>query len=102
MQLESNRTEISQRKFVMDEERSFFSRSHADVVVGLWAGAQLGLSGDAIKIYAASVMEAGVSVPGGRGGFDKLAHDLSPLKIDIDGLRSRYSQAMASYRVGNA
>jgi hypothetical protein len=103
MQVSAIRTQLAQRNYVIREERSFYSRAHADLIVGLWAAEQLGIEGDeAIKAYAASVLATGVIVPGGRGGFEKLAADLACTSVSLEQLRARYGQAMLNSFVGAA
>ncbi|GGD02986.1 ATPase inhibitor subunit zeta [Aureimonas glaciei] len=103
MQVSAIRTQLAQRNYVIREERSFYSRAHADLIVGLWAAEQLGIEGDeAIKAYAANILATGVIVPGGRGGFEKLAADLAGTSVSLEQLRARYGQAMLNSFVGAA
>jgi hypothetical protein len=62
------------------EERMIGRR---DMLVGLWAGAQLGLPEDSRAIYALEVMAAGLMDPRPDDVVDKLMHDFSTSGIPI-------------------
>jgi hypothetical protein len=54
-----------------------------DMLVGLWAGAQLGLPEESRAIYALEVMAAGLMDPRPNDVVDKLMHDFSTSGIPI-------------------
>ena len=56
---------------------------HRDMLVGLWAGAQLGLPEDSRATYALEVMAAGLMDPRPNDVVDKLMHDFSTNGIPI-------------------
>jgi hypothetical protein len=62
------------------EERMIGRR---DMLVGLWAGAQLGLPEDSRAIYALEVMTAGLMDPRPEDVVDKIVHDFSANGIPI-------------------
>jgi hypothetical protein len=62
------------------EERTIGRR---DMLVGLWAGAHLGLPEDSRAIYALEVMAAGLMDPRPDDVVDKLMHDFSTNGIPI-------------------
>jgi hypothetical protein len=62
------------------EERMIGRR---DMLVGLWAGAQLGLPEDSRAIYALEVMAAGLMGPRPDDVVDKLMHDFSTRGIPV-------------------
>ncbi|WP_157944639.1 ATPase inhibitor subunit zeta [Mangrovicella endophytica] len=95
-------TELSIKSYLRMEERSFYSRAHADWVVGLWAAGQLGHADEAARDYATRIVDAGVRSVGGRGGFDLIAADLRLAVEGLEGLRARYEVAMNDNIVGRA
>ena len=54
-----------------------------DMMVGLWAGAQLGLPEGSRTIYALQVMAAGLMDPRPNDVVDKIMHDFSTRGIPI-------------------
>src|SRR3974390_3687378 len=54
-----------------------------DMLVGLWAGEQLGLPGESRAIYALEVMAAGLLETGPEDVIDKISHDFVKRGIDI-------------------
>jgi hypothetical protein len=54
-----------------------------DMLVGLWAGAQLGLPEESRAIYALEVMTAGLMEPRPDDVVDKIVHDFSAHGIPI-------------------
>jgi hypothetical protein len=54
-----------------------------DMLVGLWAGAQLGLPEESRAVYALEVMAAGLMDPRPDDVVDKIMHDFSTLGIPI-------------------
>ena len=54
-----------------------------DMLVGLWAGEQLGLPGESRAIYALEVMAAGLLETGREDVVDKISRDFVKRGIDI-------------------
>ena len=54
-----------------------------DMLVGLWAGEQLGLPGESRAIYALEVMAAGLLKTGPEDVVDKISRDFVKRGIDI-------------------
>ena len=54
-----------------------------DMLVGLWAGEQLGLPGESRAIYALEVMAAGLLKTGPEDVVDKISRDFIKRGIDI-------------------
>ena len=95
-----------ERKFALDEELKFKSEARRNRLLGLWAGEQLGLSGDAAKTYASEVVAADFEA--GRDGVArKVTDDLAAGGITIpdDKLRDKMAQllvlAVAQVQAGN-
>ena len=92
-----NRHDVSERQYLLREERSFHSRARADRLVALWAAARMGLGENEALVYADEVVRAGVIAPGGRGGFDRIAADLAAVtSVHIEAIRTQYAIAMAA------
>ena len=54
-----------------------------DMLVGLWAGEQLGLPEESRTIYALQVMAAGMMDPEPNGVVDKIEHDFTEGGVSI-------------------
>jgi hypothetical protein len=59
------REEEFERKFALDEELRFKAEARRNKLLGLWAAAQLGMSGDEAKAYAKEVVTADFDEAGG-------------------------------------
>ena len=91
----TSRFQMAEECFAMRERRAFCDRARSDRTVGLWAASQLGLSEGAARVYAESIVAAGVMSADGRGGFDRVAADLSRVMVEVDAIRTQYTAAMA-------
>ncbi len=52
------REEGFEKKFALDEEQKFKAEARRNRLLGLWAAAKLGLSGDAASAYAKEIVAA--------------------------------------------
>jgi hypothetical protein len=77
------REEAFEKKFVLDEEQKFKAEARRNKLLGLWAAEQLGMSGDAAKDYAKSVVAAEFSEGGDKAVLRKVTADLSAQGITI-------------------
>jgi len=75
------REEAFERKFALDQELSFKAEARRNKLLGLWAAAQLGLSGDEAKAYAREVVTADLEQAGGV--IRKVMNDLADNGIAI-------------------
>ena len=80
-------------KFALDEELRFRATSRANKLVGLWAAALLGKTGDEAESYAQEVARAGFAASGGEGIVRKLAADLGG-QADATVIRARMDSAL--------
>jgi len=64
-------------KFASDEEHAFRILARRDRLLGEWAGAILGKSGEALKAYAAGIVRADLQGPGDEDVALKLEADLA-------------------------
>jgi len=81
----SNAGAETDRGFPMRFENPIEDRmiGRRDMMVGLWAGAQLGLPEESRAIYALEVMAAGMMDPRPDDVVDKIMHDFSTRGIPI-------------------
>ena len=75
------REEAFERKFALDQELSFKAEARRNKLLGLWAAAQLKLSGDEAKAYAREVVTADLEQAGGV--IRKVMNDLADNGIAI-------------------
>ena len=64
-----------ERKFAHDEELKFKATARRNRLLGLWAAAQMGISGDAAQAYAREVIKADLTEPGEEDVFRKIRAD---------------------------
>jgi hypothetical protein len=81
----SNGEQETNRDLTLRFENDIIDRfiGRRDMLVGLWAGEQLGLAQENRTIYALEVMAAGVMDPEPDGIVDKIAHDFTKRGILI-------------------
>jgi hypothetical protein len=91
------REEAFENKFVLDEEQRFKALARRNKLLGLWAAEQLGLSGEAAKDYAKTVVAAEFSDGGDLAVVRKVMGDLSLKGADITEaeIRSKMDVLMA-------
>jgi hypothetical protein len=68
------REEAFEKRFAMDEELKFKTEARRNKLLGLWAAALLGQSGEAASAYAREVIAAGLEGTG--GAMRKVSGDL--------------------------
>ena len=78
--MSNGRQDLSPRFDNDIDERSIGRR---DMLVGLWAGEQLGLPEDDRTMYALEVMAAGMMDPEPNGVVDKIEHDFAERGLSI-------------------
>ncbi len=64
-------------KFHHDQELQFKVMARRNRLLGEWAGALLGLNGDALKNYAKEVVQSDFDKPGDEDVFEKVKADLT-------------------------
>ena len=86
--------------YALDQELEFKAQSRRDRMLGEWAGDLLGLSGEALEAYVASVIKAEFREPGDDDVFQKVLADLADKEVDIlpHQLRERMDALMAKAR----
>ena len=72
-----NRKKAFEDKFAHDADLKFKVAARRDKLVGLWAAAKLGLTGDAADAYAKSIVLADLEEAGDEDVVRKLVTDLA-------------------------
>ncbi len=78
-----DRKRAAEAKFAQDQELSFKAQARRDRMLGLWAAELMGLSGQAAKDYADTVVVADLEEPGDEDVFRKLRADFDAKNIDV-------------------
>ena len=99
------REEGFEKKFALDEEQKFKAMARRNRLLGEWAAAKLGISGDAASQYAKDVVAADFDAAGSVER--KITNDLAAKGISLspDELRAKMTEfmtaAVAQVRAGN-
>lgn len=85
-------------QYSRDQELRFKVNVRRNRLLGEWAAAQMGLTGEAAAAYARSVVEADFDRPGDADVVQKVLGDLTAKGIDIDErrLRRRMDELLAT------
>jgi hypothetical protein len=91
------REEGFEKKFALDEEQKFKAEARRNRLLGLWAAAKLGMSGDAANAYAREVVAAKFGEGGDTDVIRKVMGDLSAKGVTVTEtqVRSQMSELMA-------
>jgi hypothetical protein len=86
-----------EKKFALDSELKFKAESRRNKAVAEWAGAKLGLSGEALEAYVREVRKADLAEKGDEDVVRKVKADLSAKGIAVDDaeIRSFMANALA-------
>jgi hypothetical protein len=92
------REEGFEKKFALDEEQKFKAEARRNRLLGLWAAAKLGLSGDAATAYAKEVVAAEFEEAGDADVVRKVMGDLTAKGVAITEaqLRTKMDELMAA------
>lgn len=85
-----DRERAYESKFAHDEELNFKAEARRNRLLGEWAAALLGKSGDDARAYALTVVTADFDEPGDEDVYRKLSADLSG-KADEATIRAKMS-----------
>ena len=100
------REEGFEKKFALDEEQKFKAEARRNRLLGLWAAAKLGISGDAANTYAREIVAAEFSEGGDDAVVRKVMGDLSAKGIAVTEAQVRtemtelMAQAVAQVKAG--
>ncbi|ETX26670.1 DUF1476 domain-containing protein [Roseivivax isoporae] len=76
MTMFDDRESAFENKFAHDEEMRFRAEARRNKLLGLWAAAKMGLSGEAAEAYAKEVVKADFEEAGHEDVVRKVAGDL--------------------------
>jgi hypothetical protein len=100
------REEGFEKKFALDEEQKFKAEARRNRLLGLWAAAKLGISGEAANAYARDIVAAEFSEGGDAAVVRKVMGDLSAKGIAVTEAQVRtemtelMAQAVAQVKAG--
>lgn len=83
MTMFDDREKAFEAKYRLDQETQFKVNIRRDKLLGLWAAEHLGLSGDAAKAYALSVVDAEFSEPD-HDASHKVVRDFAAKGVALD------------------
>ena len=72
-----------EKKFAHDEELRFRATARRNKLLGLWAGAQMGLNAEASEAYAREVIKADIAEPGEEDVFRKIRKDFDAKRVGL-------------------
>jgi hypothetical protein len=90
-----DREQSFEKKFALDAELKFKAESRRNKAVAEWAGAKLGLSGEALDAYIKDVRRADLAEKGDEDVVRKLKSDFAAKNIAVDDLEIRTFMANA-------
>lgn len=93
-----DREQAFEKKFAHDAEMQFKAMARRDKKLGLWAGELLGLSGDALEEYAASVVVADLEEPGDEDVYRKVSGDFAAKGVAVEesALRAKMAELLVA------
>jgi hypothetical protein len=69
--------------FALDQEQEFKAQARRNRRLAQWAGERMGLSGDALTAYAASVQKADFKEAGDEDVLQKVLADLAEKSVEV-------------------
>ncbi|KIM00197.1 hypothetical protein CCC_02985 [Paramagnetospirillum magnetotacticum MS-1] len=88
-----DREKAFEAKYRLDQEQEFKARIRRDKLLGLWAAEQMGISGDAAKTYALSVVDVEFDATDRDAGH-KIVRDFIASGITLDEAAIRHQMAV--------
>lgn len=92
-------------KFIHDEELRFKATARCNKMLGSWAAAQLGLTGDAAATYASELVTANLGSQTTDETLHRVSKDLAPKGITEQQIAQRMDEflhiALAQIEAGN-
>jgi hypothetical protein len=79
----NDREKAHEKKFVLDAELQFRAEQRRNKALAEWAGARMGLSGDALAAYVSEVRKADLAEKGDEDVFRKVKSDLEVRKLGL-------------------
>lgn len=78
-----------ENKFKHDQELQFKVMARRNRLLGEWAGAEMGLSGEALTAYAKDVVMSDFDRPGDDDVLEKVQADLKAAGVELESARLR-------------
>lgn len=78
-----DRRKAFEEKFRLDQDLQFKVSARRDKLLGLWLGERLGLGGDKLADYAASVVIADLAKPGDEDVIGKVMADIKERNVSV-------------------
>jgi len=72
-----DREQSEEAKFKLQKELQFKIDARCGKLLGLWAAARMGISGDEAAAYAMEVVVLGLKAPGSRDVAEKISNDMT-------------------------
>ena len=88
-------------KFAFDADLKFRAESRRNKAIAEWAGAKLGLTGEALQTYIKDVRKADLAEKGDNDVFRKVKGDLAAKGIKVDDVEIRAVMAEALAKAVN-
>lgn len=88
-----DREKAFEAKYRLDQEQEFKAKIRRDKLLGLWAAEQMGISGDAAKTYALSVVDVEFDATD-RDAAHKITRDFIASGVTIDEATIRHQMAV--------
>lgn len=85
-----------EKKFAHDEELRFKATARRNKLLGLWAAAKLGKTGDAAETYAKDVVMADFEEAGDDDVVRKVVKDLAAAGVSEAAVRAEMDKLMAT------
>ena len=95
-----DREKAFEAHFTLEQTQEFRAIARRDRQVGLWAGNLMGLVGESLDGYAASIVREDLKEPGEEDVFRKLYNDLKASGVEIreGAIRSEMDRLLAVAR----
>ncbi|HLF21104.1 MAG TPA: DUF1476 domain-containing protein [Aestuariivirga sp.] len=77
-----NREQGFEKKFAHDEELKFKATARRNKLLGLWAAAKMGITGEAAEAYAGEVIKADFQEAGDNDVFRKIRGDFDARGVE--------------------
>lgn len=91
----NDREQGFEKKFALDSELQFKAESRRNKAVAEWAGAKLGMSGEALDAYIKDVRKADLAEKGDDDVFRKIKSDFAAKGVAVDDAEIRNVMASA-------
>lgn len=92
-----DRERAYEAKFAHDEELNFKAEARRNRLLGEWAAALLGKTGDDARAYALTIVSSDFDEPGDEDVFRKLSTDLSG-KVEAEAIRAKMIELRSTAR----